>query len=241
MNVPMPPSLIWINLDAAALSLAHGAHWLNQIEHSQVSRFATPELRQRRLGTRVFLRIVLALFTGRAPGMIRIETGKQGKPYVEDGPQFNLSHSGTIAVLALHPDLPVGVDVEASGCGTANLGVSFVLSAIEAATGPRTEDDDLRLWIRKEAVLKAQGVGLLGDLTSFTVGYEPFGGWRKIRGSGQVLWDGHLPGGYPIAVALTAEDCPAAPPSVLEFDAGDFGSRSALHPALSRGSDAGRD
>jgi phosphopantetheinyl transferase len=49
-----------------------------------------------------------AVSAARAP----IFTSQHGKQFSPGGPQFNVSHSGNLFLIALHPKLPVGVDVE---------------------------------------------------------------------------------------------------------------------------------
>ena len=41
-----------------------------------------------------------------------IKYTSSGKPYLENGPRFNISHSGEFAVLAIHHTREVGVDIE---------------------------------------------------------------------------------------------------------------------------------
>jgi phosphopantetheinyl transferase len=48
------------------------------------------------------------------PEAVSIPTGLHCKPNCSGGPSFNLSHSGYLVLLALHPSRPVGVDVEAA-------------------------------------------------------------------------------------------------------------------------------
>lgn len=62
------------------------------------------------------LRTILSRYLGLAPGAIPISRGPQGKPHLApelDSPvRFNLSHSGTLAAVAVTLGEEVGVDVE---------------------------------------------------------------------------------------------------------------------------------
>lgn len=232
MIAPIAPHLLWIDLDVAAPSLASVASWLTTEERTSACRFATPELRARALSARIFLRGVLARFLQIAPPAIRVDFGPWGKPQVCGGLQFNLSHSGPLAMIALHPHLPVGLDVEADARSVPESALAHILSASEATTMPHTADEWLRLWVRKEAVLKAQGVGFCSDPRRFSVGHKHVSRWCKVPETEEFLFDGKLISGHSVAVALTAPCCPSTPPTVAKCDAATLiGFAAHLTPA----------
>ena len=41
-----------------------------------------------------------------------IKENEGGKPYLDNGPYFNISHSGEYVILGIHPSRDVGVDIE---------------------------------------------------------------------------------------------------------------------------------
>jgi 4'-phosphopantetheinyl transferase len=219
MHAPIAPHLLWIDLDAAAPSLASVTGWLTPDERASACRFATPELRAQALSARIFLRGVLAQALQIAPSAILFEVGRWGKPQVCGGPQFNLSHSGSLAVVAMHPHLPVGLDVEADAHSVPVSALAHILSVSEATSMPKTTDEWLRLWVRKEAVVKAQGKGFCSDPRRFSVGHEEIGIWRKVPETEEVLFDGKLVSGNSVAVALTAPCCPSTHPTITKCDA----------------------
>ena len=101
--------------------------------------------------------------------------------------EFNLSHSGDHALLAVSRERPVGVDIEVvrpirerdsivSRYFTDAERISF-----DAVPPPLRDDHFFRLWTRKEAFLKALGVGLSGGLDRVEVG----SGFVKLSAEGR--------------------------------------------------------
>ena len=92
------------------------------------------------------------------------KVSQQGKPFIAGGPEFNISHSGDIVVLAVAEDASVGIDIEE--VRPVNVAdyvrqIPEVAHAREALAGPQTDNFFFECWTRKEAVLKACGEGLL--------------------------------------------------------------------------------
>lgn len=86
-----------------------------------------------------------------------IKENKNGKPYLDDGPYFNISHSGSYAVLAIHPTRDIGVDIEKINPERVDA-VKYVLDDIE-----KKETDSNKLfmmWSNKESVVKCISSGL---------------------------------------------------------------------------------
>ncbi len=93
-----------------------------------------------------------------------------GKPFLSDGPCFNLSHSGCYTVLAIS-EVPVGIDIEQQreeDCG----------SLARTAFHPDEQDWFFRmpttrrffdLWTLKESYLKLLGIGLSQEPNSFSL------------------------------------------------------------------------
>lgn len=81
---------------------------------------------------------------------------EHGKPYWEDGPYFSISHCKQGIAVAID-DEPVGIDIETIRHADAEL-IARTMNEEE-----RVGMDDrkfTRLWTQKEAVVKAQGVGI---------------------------------------------------------------------------------
>ena len=87
-----------------------------------------------------------------------IKINSNGKPYLDNGPYFNLSHSGEYTVLAISSERDVGVDIE-----------RIDESKIEAIKYSLSEDDKKNvgdsnlflLWSNKESLVKCIGTGFI--------------------------------------------------------------------------------
>ncbi|MCO5062900.1 MAG: 4'-phosphopantetheinyl transferase superfamily protein [Rhizobiaceae bacterium] len=136
--------------------------WLSPDEREHAARFSAKEARVLFIAGRIGLRRGLSMVMDRHPAAIEITRNAWGKPEVSGGPQFNLSHSGNYAVLVVGGAAPLGIDVEAKGRLTMpELEIVLSPEEIDATrTTPIDEQGRLRLWVRKEAVLKAWGKGL---------------------------------------------------------------------------------
>ncbi|MGI5459258.1 4'-phosphopantetheinyl transferase family protein [Streptomyces sp. CA-249302] len=132
------------------------------------------------------LRAVTALYGGRHASQVAFVAGKFGKPYVSGDPglRISLSHTEGLALVAVSRDGPVGVDVERVRPLRDPAGLRRqILSPWEAERWPAPESDArsgpststalhdglFTRWACKEAVLKALGSGLAGDLTAVWV------------------------------------------------------------------------
>jgi 4'-phosphopantetheinyl transferase len=188
---------------------------LNPGERARADRFLRAEDRCRFVESHAAMRRILAGLTGRPAADLPLAAAADGKPILAGSAlRFNLSQSGDHAVLAASFDAEVGVDVETSATadadGIADLAMSDSEKRAYLALPPeRRRDAFLRLWTRKEAVLKAAGCGLLGDLRAVEVGVAAFGAARAAF-DGRIwhLRDFVLAPGAPGCVAA---DKPMAP------------------------------
>lgn len=163
---------------------------LSADERTRADRFKRPGHSERWTVARAALRILLCARIGCVPEEIQFGVAEHGKPFVPGSPlRFNLSHSGSLAVIALADDADVGVDVERPG--RAVRAVERTLSPAERASG----DDPLQLWCRKEAWAKATGGGL---------GWAPEA-FDTTRADGYALADLELEGGYVGALAVEGD------------------------------------
>ena len=88
-------------------------------------------------------------------GPVKVTPG--GKPYLEDGSYFNLSHSGEYVLLGVSKTREIGVDIERINPSKID-GIRFVLSDEEKRI---TDDETLfRMWTNKESLTKCKGTGI---------------------------------------------------------------------------------
>lgn len=119
------------------------------------------------------LRVLTAAATTGTLPLPELGRGWNGKPELAAGDvHVSLSHSGTLAAVALTTVGDVGVDIEERRtiADAPQLARSLLapreLLQWRATRRTRRETQLLRAWTRKEAVLKALGTGLSGDLQS---------------------------------------------------------------------------
>jgi 4'-phosphopantetheinyl transferase len=143
---------------------------LSPAEHDRADRFHRPLDRERYVIGRGRLRRLLAGYLDADPAIVALTDGEHGKPCLAADAdawlRFNVAHSHELAVYAIGKDAEVGVDLE---CLKAELDVAGLarrtLSAREQQLLAAVPDDEqlpafVAMWTRKEAVLKAAGVGL---------------------------------------------------------------------------------
>ena len=86
---------------------------------------------------------------------------EHGKPYIEGGPYFSISHCKEGIAVAID-DQPIGIDIEALRHAETDM-IERTMNEEERLqiTGYGLPDRMFtRLWTQKEAVVKAQGVGI---------------------------------------------------------------------------------
>lgn len=166
---------------------------LSRDEVERAARFHFERDRLRFVRRRAFRRIWIGARLGVNPEALRFETGSHGKPSIAGlpaGVEFNSSSSADVALLAWSSEGPVGVDVEWHRPLDPDLALVAGRFAprerttIQEATGPAKSQWFFDCWARKEALVKAVGVGLALELDTFEVPMDP-----EVR-SAQILWTG---------------------------------------------------
>ena len=155
-------------------------------ELARAARFQHKADHDRFLISRGLLRVLAAHYLDRLPAVLTFDAGEFGKPLLTgmDAGRlaFNLSHSGNLILLAFARTGRVGADVE---CWSTRLGdaereriASSVFSAGERAALAQLPVELRRaafyaVWTRKEAYIKATGIGISRGLDHFEVSVHP--------------------------------------------------------------------
>lgn len=149
---------------------------LSGAERAAAERFRHPADRIRSAATRAVLRRLLGAELGAAPEGLAFALSDRGRPALAGAGalDFNVSHGGGHALIAWSRRRRVGVDVEPWRDGwdwralaAAVLGAADMrrLAAAPEAAGRLFLD----AWVAKEALLKAEGRGITGGLSGFSV------------------------------------------------------------------------
>jgi 4'-phosphopantetheinyl transferase len=147
---------------------------LSPEEQVRTKSYVVDKPREAFVISRCALRNILGRYLGQSPCDVAIANDSNGKPRLAgDDVHFNLAHSGNLALIAMTRSCEIGVDVErlrsvAHGDEIAARNFhSAELAAISATAEKDRDSVFLRCWTRKEAVLKAIGVGLGYPLDAF--------------------------------------------------------------------------
>ena len=221
-------------LDVASEAVARLGATLTVAELGRAASFRFDRDRARFVAARGQLRLLLAQYLDANAREIVLMEGSHGKPSLAVGPswlRFNLSHSDGVAVYAVARDHEVGVDLERirSDFQFEEVARHYYSPRERAHLAGLPEADRLfaafNCWTRKEAYLKAVGVGIALRLDGCDVGVHPGETVRlRRRDSGAAAsrcWSLHafdVGPGYAATVAV--EGSPRSVPSaarVLEL------------------------
>lgn len=145
---------------------------LSETEKERSASIKDREVRSLFIQSRVHLRTLLAHHLKMEPRDIPLVIGPHGKPSLQNGvPDFNLSHTKGVILIALAMGCGVGVDVEGIR-PLRNLDrlIQDVFSpeeqrAFKALNGSQQSDRFFRGWAMKEAYVKAIGRGIAAGLS----------------------------------------------------------------------------
>ena len=187
---PPEPSLrpgevhVWrarIDADATRHHGHEAAGLLSTDERARADRFRSEQHRRAFAVCRATLRRLLASYFAREPVALPLPTSEHGKPFLDDGTplQFNLSHSGGLALYAFAVEREVGVDIELVRDDVPHEALAERFLSPRERIALQSLPDHARrqaffaCWVRKEAFVKARGEGLAFGLSRFSVSVAP--------------------------------------------------------------------
>ena len=213
---------LWsLPLDVPSPELRRLRETLSGDEVSRAGRYRFPGHRQRFIARRGYLRAILASYLDTPPERVRLAYGEHSKPVLDgaNGLRFNLSSSRSTVVYAIGCEREVGIDLEyldGEAPWEEIARTFFCPSEVEAIWShpPR-----LRLraffacWTRKEAYLKARGLGISAPLNGFQVTAAPGEAPALLRASARhgdiERWSLRAPdvaSGYAAALCVEGHD-----------------------------------
>ncbi len=152
---------------------------LDETERQRASAYRFEHLRKDFVFGRALLRTLLSRYVDDRPHDILFSYGKHGKPCLHDkygrtGPSFSVSNTTGMLAIALTATGRIGIDMEHIDARKTGRDLAeHSLASNELAEYDAAGKDGPRLffhyWCRKEAYLKAEGCGLIDNLSSIDV------------------------------------------------------------------------
>ena len=176
---------VWrINLDVSPEQVQTYHDTLSPDERSTAARFYFEKDRDQYIVARGVLRTILSRYLDIAPDEIQFSYGTYGKPTLtnslgEEIVNFNVSHSNNLALVGVTRGRQLGIDLEYIQRDFACEEIAKrVFSSQEIATlndlpGDLKHEAFFNCWTRKEAYIKARGLGLSYPLNQFEVSLIP--------------------------------------------------------------------
>lgn len=166
---------LWgIKLDGSRRCLERCTGWLDEEERHRAARLVREENQRHYVLAHGGLRAVLRKYLGVLPDKIVVGRSATGKPFLtgdlrdRSAITFNLSHAHGRALIAVSKGQEIGVDLELvrSDVQVTKLSERYFTRSEHTTIMQATEEQRarrfFRYWVAKEALLKAQGIGLQG-------------------------------------------------------------------------------
>ena len=180
---PLPGPFEGILLNLNLQDCNYDENLLSYEEKVRAGRYVCRSAKRQFIASRAILREVLGEILACAPADIRLGYEKMGKPAIIAPHtlwKFNVSHSDTQAVIAFAFGRELGIDIEKESLmqtQAEELAQRFFSPPeFQKLMTIRPEVERIRAffrcWTRKEALLKALGVGLTGALNRFSVSLD---------------------------------------------------------------------
>jgi len=179
-----------LDLDQPPERIAALEALLNDADRERAKAFHFEDHRRRFIVRRGLMRIELARVSGLEPDRLRFTEGEQGKPGLLNAPElrFNLSHDEDLALLVMSREAEIGCDIERIDPARARRDIAQrffspqEFATLAALPEAQWAEAFFNCWTRKEAYIKALGIGLSYPLDSFTVSLVPGDTPRLISG-----------------------------------------------------------
>ncbi|BAO74624.1 4'-phosphopantetheinyl transferase family protein [Winogradskyella sp. PG-2] len=150
---------------------------LSEDEKLRASKFRFYKDKRCYVVTKGILRLLSGFYLNKVPKSISFEYKTYGKPEFKHQTDlnFNVSHSGDMAVIAFVYDHAIGVDIEKikNDFDTLEIASNFFskkeISALQKIAHAKQHIAFYRCWTRKEALIKAKGNGLSFPLDQFSM------------------------------------------------------------------------
>ena len=177
-----------LDLDASIQAELHDS--LNDVEKIHAERFLFVEHRRRFAIRRAALRSILGSYLGLQAKEVEFSINEFGKPWLPQSPgrySFSASHSHEVAIVAVSEGGQVGADIEwiRDLPDLDNIARQFFAICEQEEIANTAEADRslafFRCWTRKEAFVKAIGLGLHYPLDQCRVPVGPLAGVAPIK------------------------------------------------------------
>lgn len=181
---PGEVQIILINLDLPEAELIELERLLAPDELKRANRLFTSQLRNRFIAGRGLLRENLAKYLDLEASHLILSTTPNGKPYLSREHDcheldFNLSHSGDLAILAVASQCQLGIDLEQvrEDLPYQKIAQQFFSNREQSDLFSLPPEQQLaafyRCWTRKESYLKACSSGFTHPSDNFDVSLLP--------------------------------------------------------------------
>ncbi len=175
---------VWLaTLDLPASHIYTLEQTLTDDEKKRVQEYRFQKDRTHFIAARGILRAILGRYLTKASGMFRFHYNEYGKPFLAEETNnslsFNLAHSHGMAMYAIARKWDVGIDLEyiskdiACEQIAAHFFSPYEIGMLRAVPPERQYEAFFNCWTRKEAYIKARGMGLSLSLSDFDVSLIP--------------------------------------------------------------------
>ena len=170
---------VWtVPLDVPPSELARLAEVLSDSERERAGRYLYAPAREQFTVTRARLRLLLGRYLDLDPRLVAFGSSNTGKPTLSGAAlSFNVSHTHGMALIALAVGRELDVEHVRSQPTHLDMATRFFTPGearcLHALPAGLSERAFFHVWTRKEAFLKAIGLGLSHGLERFEVSVPP--------------------------------------------------------------------